>query len=96
MRGIPTLSTDCSSAEPSPIFPYRPRSKATKRSLGLHGKRHVRELWSWIARLSSLGAIAPVIMAIAPFMCMIGTSTLLKSSACAQTVSRPQSIDRRH
>ena len=33
-------------------------------------------------------------MAVAPFMCMIGTSTLLESSACAQTASLPQSIDR--
>jgi soluble lytic murein transglycosylase-like protein len=36
----------------------------------------------------------PVIMAVAPFMFMIGTSTLLESSVRAQTTSRPQSIDR--
>jgi len=94
MRGIPTLSTDCTSAEPSPIFPYRPRSKTTKRSPSLQRKRHIRELGHSIARFSSLHAIAPVIIAIAPFMCMIVASTRVESSPCAQTMSRPQSIDR--
>ena len=94
MRGIPTPSADCSSAEPTPIFPYRPRPKTTKRSPILQRKSHICELGSSIARLSSLRPIAPVIMAVAPFMCMIGTSTLLESSACAQTASLPQSIDR--
>ena len=94
MRGIPTPSTVCSSAEPSPIVPYRPRPTTTKRSPSLQRKSHIRELGSSIARLSSLRPIAPVIMAVAPFMCIIGTSTLLESSACAQTVSRTQSFDR--
>jgi hypothetical protein len=94
MRGIPTPSTDCSSAEPSPIFPYRPRPKTTKRSPSLQRRRHTRELGSSIARLSSLRPIVPVIMAVAPFMCMITTSTLLESSACAQTASRLASTDR--
>jgi soluble lytic murein transglycosylase-like protein len=94
MRGIPTPSTDCSSAEPSPIFPYRPRPKTTKRSPSLQRKSHVRELGSSIAWLSSLRLVAPVVMAVAPFMCMIGTLTQLESSVCAQTASRPQSIDR--
>ncbi len=33
-------------------------------------------------------------MAVAPFMCLIAAATLVDSSACAQTASRPQSIDR--
>ena len=45
-------------------------------------------------RLGSLRPIARIIVAVAPFMCMIATSTLFESSACAQTASRPASIDR--
>ena len=94
MRGIRTPSTDCSSAGPSPIFPYRPPPKATKRSPGLHRKSHTRELTDAMARHRSLQPIARIIVAVAPFMCMIATAALFESSACAQTASRPQSIDR--
>jgi soluble lytic murein transglycosylase-like protein len=89
-----TPSTDCGASEPSPTLPYRPRSKTGKRTLSLKRKSHIRELASSIARLSSLRPIAPVIVAVAPFMCLIATSTLFESRACAQTVSRPQSIAR--
>ena len=60
MRGIRTPSTDCSSAEPSPIFPCRPRPKATKRSPGLQRKSHTRELTDAIARHRSLRPIARI------------------------------------
>ena len=94
MRGIRTPSTDCSSAESSPIFPYRPPPKATKRSPGLHRKSHTRELTDAMARHRSLQPIARIIVAVAPFMCMIATAALFESSACAQTASRPSSTDR--
>jgi soluble lytic murein transglycosylase-like protein len=94
MRGIRTPSTDCSSAGPSPIFPYRPPPKATKRSPGLHRKSHTRELTDAMARHRSLQPIARIIVAVAPFMCMIATAALFESSACAQTASRPASTDR--
>ena len=47
-----------------------------------------------MARLRSLRPIARIIVAVAPFMCMIATSALFESSACAQTASRRVSIDR--
>jgi len=94
MRGIPTPSTDCSSAEPSPIFPYRPRPKTTKRSPSLQRKSHISDLAISIAWLGSLRPIARIIVAVAPFMCMIATAALFESSACAQTASRPASTDR--
>ena len=78
MRGIRTPSTDCSSAEPSPIFPYRPPPKATKRSPGLHRKSHTRELTDAMARHRSLQPIARIIVAVAPFMCMIATAALFE------------------
>ena len=94
MRGIPTPSTDCSSAEPAPIFPYRPRPKIGRRSPGLQRKSHVPELASSNAWRRSLRPIARVVVAVAPFMCLIAASTLFASSACAQTAARPPSIDR--
>src|SRR5579872_1423781 len=87
MRGIRTPSTDCGSAGPSAIFPYRPPPKATERSPGLHRT-------DAMARHRSLQPIARIIVAVAPFMCMIATAALFESSGCAQTASRPASTDR--
>ncbi len=89
-----TPSTDCASTEPSPIFPYRPRPKTTKRSPSLQRKSRICELAGSIARRRSLRPIARIIVAVAPFMYMIATSTLLESSACARTPSRIESTDR--
>jgi soluble lytic murein transglycosylase-like protein len=47
-----------------------------------------------IAWLRSLRPITRVIVAVAPFICMIAALTLFQWSAGAQTASRPQSIDR--
>jgi len=94
MRGIPTPSTDCGSTKPPPIFPYRPRPKTRTRSPSLQRKGHIVELASSIAWRRSLRPVARVMMAVAPFLCLIVDSTLFESSACAQAVSRPQSIDR--
>ena len=75
--------TDYGSTEPSPIFPYRPLPKATKRSPGLHRKSHTRELTDAMARHRSLQPIARIIVAVAPFMCMVATAALFESSAAA-------------
>jgi soluble lytic murein transglycosylase-like protein len=89
-----TPSTDCASTESFPIFPYRPHPKTRKRSLSLQRKSRICELAGSIARRRSLRPIARIIVAVAPFMYMIATSTLLESSACAQTPSRTASTDR--
>jgi hypothetical protein len=89
-----TPSTDCGCSEPAPTFPYRPCPKTRKRSSSLQRKSHTRELTDAIARHRSLRPIARIIVAVAPFMCMIATSTLFESSACAQTASRPAFTDR--
>jgi soluble lytic murein transglycosylase-like protein len=93
MPSIPTPSSDCCSAS-APTFPYRPRPKTTKRPSSLQWKSHMSDLAISIARFGSLRSIARIIVAVAPFMCMIATSTLFESSACAQTASRPSSTDR--
>jgi soluble lytic murein transglycosylase-like protein len=94
MRGIPTPSTDCSSAEPSPTFPYRPRPKTRKRSPNLQKKNHAHELADSIAWRRSIRLVARVIVVAAPFMCLIAAATLVDSRACARTASRPASTDR--
>ena len=85
--------TNCGS-EAYPTLPYRPRPKTRLHSPGLQRKSHVRDVASSIAWLRSLRPIPLVIAAVAPFMCAIAASTLFESSACAQTVSRLESIDR--
>jgi hypothetical protein len=94
MRGIPTPSTACSSAEPFPIFPYRPRPKTTKRSPRLQRKRRVCVLAWTIPWLRMLRPVACVVMAVAPLMSLIAASTLVAKGACAESASRPESIDR--
>jgi len=85
--------TNCGS-EAYPTLPYRPRPKTRRHSPGLQRKSHVRDVASSIAWLRSLRPIPLVIAAVAPFMCAIAASTLFEASACAQTVSRLESIDR--
>ena len=94
MLDIPAPSADCGCYEPLPIFPCRPCPKVRKSSPGLQRKSHNRELADSIAWLRSLRPIARVILALAQFTCLIEASTLFESSACAQTVSHPPSINR--
>src|SRR5579863_8112583 len=47
-----------------------------------------------MAQHRSLQPIARIIVAVAPFMCMVATAALFESSACAQTASGPASTDR--
>ena len=89
-----TPPTDFGSSEPSPIFPYRPCPKTGRRSLSLERRSHAAELARSIAQRRSLRPVARILVAVVPFMCLIADATLLESSACAQTASRPQSIDR--
>ncbi len=81
-------------SEAYPPLPYRPHLRTRRRSPGLQWKSHVRDVASSIAWLRSVRPIPLVIAAVAPFMCAIAASTLFESSACAQTVSRRESIDR--
>jgi len=94
MRGIPTPSSDCSSAEPAPTFPYRPRPKKGRRSPGLRRKSHFPDVASSIAWLCSFRPGARVIVVIAHFMCLPTASALFESSVRAQTAAHTQSIDR--
>jgi hypothetical protein len=80
-----TPSTDCSSSESSPTFPYRPRPKTKKRSPSLQRKSRICELAGSIPWLRTLRPVACVVMAVAPFMSLIAASTLFAKSACAQS-----------
>lgn len=87
-------ATDCSTSEPYPTFPYRPRPKARKRSPELQQESFIRELVDSFGWPNSLGAIRRVTMVVAPIMCLVAApSVLFESSAYAQTASSP-SIDR--
>ncbi len=88
-----TPSTDCGSSEPSPTLPYRPRSKATKRSPSPQRKAHIGELADAVAWFRSLRPIPRVIVVVVPLMSAIVASTLVEPSACAQTASPSPSID---
>jgi soluble lytic murein transglycosylase-like protein len=94
MHDIPALSNDSGSSEPPLILPCRLRPKIGKHCYSLQRNGHILELAESLAWLDSLRPITRVIVAVAPFICMIAASTLFQSSACAQMESRPQSIDR--
>jgi hypothetical protein len=94
MRAVFTPSTDCSSAAPAAIFPYRPRPKTTKRSPSPRRKSHFPDVASSIAGLCSFRPGARVIMVIAHFMCLPMAWALFESSVRAQTAAHTQSIDR--
>ena len=89
-----TLSTDCGSSGPSSTFPYWPRPKSQKAPPNLQRESHICELADPLAWLHSLRAFPRVVVVVAPFMCLISASALFESGACAQTASRPPSIDR--
>jgi soluble lytic murein transglycosylase-like protein len=88
-----TPSTDWGSSETSLTLPYRPCPKI-KRLSNLQRRNYARVLAHSIAWRRSLQPVARIIVAVAPFTCVIATSTLLEARACAQTASRPQSINR--
>lgn len=89
-----TLSTEYGSCEPYLTFPCRPRPKDRKRSLDLQRKSLICELADSIKWIRSLRAMSRVIVAVMQFTPSIAVLTLIESSAGAQTVSRPPSIDR--
>ena len=88
MRDIPTPSTDCVPPNLLRSFLTGLVQKPQSDRPACNGKVISVSWRSSIARLSSLRPIAPIIVAVTPFMCMIATSTLLESSACAQIASR--------
>ena len=88
MQDIITHSTDCGSPERTLIFPYRDGPKKAECSRRLQRKCHTRAWAAQIVRLCSRGAIARIIVVIAPFACQIVSSTAFELSARAQTATR--------
>jgi soluble lytic murein transglycosylase-like protein len=94
MQHILIPSVDCRCTIPPPIFPSRLTPKVGKHSRSLQRKSHAGPPVDPIASRRSLRTIARIILAIAPFMCQIASSTLLESSARAQTAERSDAVDR--
>jgi soluble lytic murein transglycosylase-like protein len=91
MQDAITLSTNCGSSPHTLFFPYRDSLKHAERS---QGKCHIRTWAGQIVRLRSRGAIARIIVLIAPFVCQMATSTAFEVSARTQTATRYETIDR--
>jgi len=81
MHDVLTPSPECGLSKPPPIFPYRPSSKVGKHSFALQRKRCMRAVEDSTAWLRLRRTIARVIVAVAPFVCQIATSTVFESSA---------------
>jgi soluble lytic murein transglycosylase-like protein len=94
MQDAITLSTNCGSSPHTLFFPYRDSLKHAECSRGLQGKCHIRTWAGHIVRLRSRGAIARIIVLIAPFVCQMATSTAFEVSARTQTATRYETIDR--
>ena len=94
MQDAIPLSTNCGSSPHALFFPYRDSLKHAECSRGLQGKCHIRTWAGQIVRLRSRGAIARIIVLIAPFVCQMATSTALEVSARTQTATRYETIDR--
>jgi len=94
MQDAITLSTNCGSTPHTLFFPYRGSLKHAECSRGLQGKCHIRTWAGQIVRLRSRGAIARIIVLIAPFVCQMATSTAFEVSARTQTATRYETIDR--
>ena len=91
MQDAITLSTNCGSSPHTLFFPYRDSLKHAECS---QGKCHIRTWAGQIVRLRSRGAIARIIVLIAPFVCQMATSTAFEVSARTQTATRYETIDR--
>jgi len=94
MQDAITLSTNCGSSPHTLFFPYRDSLKYAECSRGLQGKCHIRTWAAQIVRLRSRGAIARIIVLIAPLACQMATSTAFEVSARTQTATRYETIDR--
>lgn len=94
MHDVLTPSVDCRCTKPPPIFPSRLTLKVSKHSRTLQRKGPTRTPVGQIPWLRWLRTIARIILAIAPFVCQIASSTLLESSARAQTAERSEAVDR--
>jgi soluble lytic murein transglycosylase-like protein len=91
MQDAITLSTNCGSSPHTLFFPYRDSLKHAECS---QGKCHIRTWAGQIVRLRSRGAIARIIVLIAPFVYQMATSTAFEVSARTQTATRYETIDR--
>jgi hypothetical protein len=94
MQDVITPSTDRSSSEHTLIFSYRGILKNAECTRDLQSESHTRASARQIVRLRSRGAIVRIVMAIAPFVCQMATSTAFELSARAQTATHYETIDR--
>ncbi len=94
MHHILARSIDCRCTKSPPILPSRLIPRVSKHSHSLQPKCLAHAPVAPIASLRSLRTIARIILAIAPFGCQIASSTLLESSARAQTAERSEAVDR--
>ena len=93
MQDAITLS-DCGSSEHTLILPYRGRLKNAGCPRGLQRESGTRAWAGQTVRLRPRGAIARIILAIAPFVCQMAASTAFELGARAQTATRYETIDR--
>jgi soluble lytic murein transglycosylase-like protein len=94
MHHILTRSVDCRCTKPPPIFPSRLVPRVSKHSRSLQPICLAHAPVAPIASLRSLRTIARITLAIVPFLCQIASSTLLESSARAQTAERSEAVQR--
>jgi hypothetical protein len=94
MQHILTPSVAFHCIKPPLILPSRLGPKVGKHSHNPHRKEDPGPRVDSIASPRSRCAIARMILAIAPFVCQIVGSTLLESSAYAQTAEGSEAVDR--
>lgn len=92
MHDILTRSVDCRCTKPPPILPSRLIPRVSKDSRSLQPKYLAHAPRAPIASLRSLRTIARIVLAIAPFVCQIASSTLLEWSARAQPVAHSEAV----
>jgi hypothetical protein len=94
MHAALTSSTDCRYSKLLLIFPCRRGPKVGKHSRGLQRKRCIGATEDPIAWLQSHRTIVRGNVAIALLVCQIMASTVFASSACAQTATHSEAVDR--
>jgi hypothetical protein len=79
---------------PDPIFPSRPCSPIGKPANDSQGKSRTRATAGSIAWLVTRRILMRFVTTIAPLMCDVAGSTLLESSARAETAARSAAVER--
>ncbi len=94
MQDRTTPSTDCSSSEPAPIFPYRSDPNDAEHPSSLQRNRQTHTLAGPIKRHRSRRSFAHLVAVTVPIMCHIVASTASETSVRAQAVTHSETIDR--